>query len=115
MSETIISETPKESKVNNIGGSETIGLSFSPDIDNNQPLDNESVDFDPVQLLELEKMPVEDFFKLPFEKVYDGLRRTNILPDDNPNKVKAWKIIDTLREGKDNYLKNTPGSEDVTF
>lgn len=72
-------------------------------------------EFDPLTLLSLENMPVEDFFALDRDRVYSTLHRLQSLPDDNPTREKAIKILGLIEEGKDKYMKDNPNLDSVIF
>lgn len=75
----------------------------------------EQQELDPLELLKMENMPTDNFFELDREKVYNALRRTQILPDDNPQKQKAMKILELLEQGKDRYVQSNPDATKVTW
>lgn len=60
-------------------------------------------------------MPLDEFFALNKENLYNTLRRTTILPDDNPLKISAMKIMEALEQGKEAYLKDHRGNETVNW
>lgn len=70
---------------------------------------------EPESLLGIQGMPTDRFFGMDREAVYNILRRTAILPDDNPARIKAMRILDLLEKGKSTYLEENPNSETVSF
>lgn len=101
----------------------TGGLSILPDIDEVSPrpavqsqlASEQSRQLDPIALLDMESMPLDEFFSLDRYQVYAGLHSLQSLPHGNPAREKALKILLLLEEGKERFSKENPGLEQVNF
>lgn len=68
--------------------------------------------FDPISLINMDSVPIDQFFGLDPDGVYNSIRNLAIHRD--PEIVrKANQIIKAITEGRDKYLESHPGATDV--
>lgn len=71
--------------------------------------------FDPLTLLEMKSISIDQFFSLDRDAVYHVLHRLQSLPDGNPKRDHAIRVLTILAQGKEKYLKDHPDAQVVDF
>jgi hypothetical protein len=107
----VINESPAEEPL--VGGLSDLPSETSARKEEDLPA--EVTPFDPINLLNMETMDVADFFKLDREVVYSRLNRLQSLPNDNPAKLRATKILQLLEDGKEAYCSKNVEAKTVNF
>lgn len=91
----------------------TGGLAISTETDV-EGVKKEQSEFDPVTLLDMEGMGVDQFYSLDSDKVYNTVRRL-VVHRDPEVVAKAERILSLVEKGKEGFLKENPDSKEIKF
>jgi hypothetical protein len=80
---------------------------YSPEIAGNG-------EFNPMSLLEVDKVPV-DVLRENKDVIYTELHRLQSLPDDNPHKMRYEKIRSVIETTKEDWERENPDTNMVVF
>lgn len=90
-----------------------LGMTHEGTQPNQGPEVDSSEQIQPLSLLERDTIPVDAFFNLDKDKVYNSIRRIASIHHDENMRRRAQKILDLIESGKDQFMKDNPGIANI--